>query len=99
MKLMSSNMIFAQTKADVATNKREFDARISDWFTRTETMGSNEDITHLMPHALARLNLVEVQNLLLSPLGDFKLILILNRRNYKLTMRESGRKNSSVSHD
>ena len=33
MKLMSSNMIPAQTIADVATNKREFDARISDWFT------------------------------------------------------------------
>ena len=35
MKLMSSNMIPAQTIADVATNKREFDTRISDWFTRT----------------------------------------------------------------
>ena len=28
IKLMSSNMISAQTIADVATNKREFDARI-----------------------------------------------------------------------
>ena len=45
MKLMSSNMIPAQTIADVATNKREFDAQISDWFTRTGTMGSNKDIT------------------------------------------------------
>ena len=35
----------AQTIADVATNKREFDERISDWFTRTGTMGSNKDFT------------------------------------------------------
>ena len=46
MKLMSSNMIPAQTIADFATNKREFDVRISDWFTRTRTMGFNKDITH-----------------------------------------------------
>ena len=45
MKLMSSNMTPAQTIADVATNKREFDDRISDWFTRTRTMGSNKDFT------------------------------------------------------
>ena len=43
MKLMSSNMTSAQTIANVATNKREFDERISDWFTRTGTMGSNKD--------------------------------------------------------
>ena len=43
MKLMSSNMTPAQTIADVATNKREFDDQISDWFTRTGTMGSNKD--------------------------------------------------------
>ena len=40
---MSSNMTPARTIADVATNKREFDERISDWFTRTGTMGSNKD--------------------------------------------------------
>ena len=45
MKLMSSNMIPAQTIADVATNKHKYDARISDWFTRTGTLGSNKDIT------------------------------------------------------
>ena len=45
MKLMLSNMTPAQSIADVATNKREFEARISDWFTRTGTMGSNKDIT------------------------------------------------------
>ena len=33
----------ARSIADVATNKREFDERISDWFTRTGTMGSNKD--------------------------------------------------------
>ena len=33
----------AQTIADIATNKREFDDRISDWLTRTGTMGSNKD--------------------------------------------------------
>ena len=43
MKIMSSNMTPARTIADVATNKREFDERISDWFTRTGTMGSNKD--------------------------------------------------------
>ena len=43
MKLMSSNMTTAQTIADVVTNKREFDEGISDWFTRTGTMGSNKD--------------------------------------------------------
>ena len=36
MKLMSSNMTPAQTIADVVTNKREFDERTSDWFTRLE---------------------------------------------------------------
>ena len=45
MKLLSSNMIPAQTIADVATNKREFDERISDWFTRTGTVDSNKDFT------------------------------------------------------
>ena len=45
MKLMSSNMIPAQTIANVATNKREFDERIIDWFTCTGTMGSNKDFT------------------------------------------------------
>ena len=45
IKLMSSNMIPAQTIADVATNKREFDERISDCFIGTGTMGSNKDIT------------------------------------------------------
>ena len=44
-KLMSSNMIPAQTIVDVAINKREFDARISDWFTRTGTTGCNKNIT------------------------------------------------------
>ena len=43
MKIMSSNMTPARTIADVATKKREFDERISDWFTRTGTMGSNKD--------------------------------------------------------
>ena len=43
MKIMSSNMTPARTKADVATNKREFDEGISDWFTRTGTIGSNKD--------------------------------------------------------
>ena len=43
MKIMSSNMTPARTIADVATNKREFDERISDWFTRTGTMGSNKN--------------------------------------------------------
>ena len=43
MKIMSSNMTPARTIADVATNKREFDERISDWFTRTGSMGSNKD--------------------------------------------------------
>ena len=43
MKIMSSNMTPVRTIADVATNKREFDERISDWFTRTGTMGSNKD--------------------------------------------------------
>ena len=43
MKLMPSNMTPAQTIADVATNKREFDELINDWLTRTETMGSNKD--------------------------------------------------------
>ena len=43
MKIMSSNMTPARTITDVATNKREFDERISDWFTRTGTMGSNKD--------------------------------------------------------
>ena len=43
MKIMSSNMTPARTIADVATNKREFDERISDWFTHTGTMGSNKD--------------------------------------------------------
>ena len=45
MKLMSNNMTPAQTIADVATNKREFGARISDWFTRTGSMGYNKDFT------------------------------------------------------
>ena len=45
MKIMSSNMTPARTIADVATNKREFDERISDWFTRTGTMGSNKDFS------------------------------------------------------
>ena len=45
MKLMSSNMTPARTIADVATNKRYFDERISDWFTRTGTMGSNNDFS------------------------------------------------------
>ena len=35
----------AQTIADVATNKPEFDKRLSDWFTRTGTMGSIKDFT------------------------------------------------------
>ena len=43
MKIMSSNMTPARTIADVAINKREFDERISDWFTRTGSMGSNKD--------------------------------------------------------
>ena len=46
MKIMSSNMTPARTIADVATNKREFDERISDWFTRTGTMSSNKDFSH-----------------------------------------------------
>ena len=45
MKLMSSNMTSARTQADVATNKREFDDRISDWFTRSGAMGSNKDFS------------------------------------------------------
>ena len=64
MKLISSNMIPAQTIADVATNKREFDERISDWFTRTGTMGSNKDITSFNARPLARLNLVEAHGFL-----------------------------------
>ena len=56
-------MIPAQTIADVATNKREFDA-ISDWFTRTGTMGFNKHINVLMPRPLARLNLIEAHVLL-----------------------------------
>ena len=43
MKIMSSNMTPGQTIAYVATNKRKFDEQISDWFTRTGTMGSNKD--------------------------------------------------------
>ena len=35
----------ARTIADVATNKREFNDRISDWFIRTGTMGSNKDFS------------------------------------------------------
>ena len=46
MKIMSSNMTPARTIADVATNKREFDERISDLVTRTGTMGSNKDFAH-----------------------------------------------------
>ena len=99
IKLMSSNMTPARTTADVATNKREFDERISDWFTRTGTMGSNKDFLILKPRPLARLNLVEAHGLLLSRLGDFKLPLILNWRNYKLTLCENGRKSKSVSYD
>ena len=101
MKLMSSNMIPAQTIADVATNKREFDARISDWFTCTGTMGSNKDITHFnaAPTCSTKSTVVEAHGLLLSRLGNFKQLFTLNRRNNKLTMRESGRKNSSVSQD
>ena len=99
MKLMSSNIIPAQTIADVATNNREFGKRISDWFTRTGAMGSNKDLPVLKPRPLARLNLVEAHGLLLSRLDDFKPLLILNRRNYKLTTRENGRKSNSVSYD
>ena len=43
MKLLSSNMTPAQTIDDVATNKREFDDRMNDWFIHTGTMGSNKD--------------------------------------------------------
>ena len=101
MKLMASNMTPSQTIADVATNKREFDDRINDWFTRTGTMGSTvvRILPVLKPRPLAQLNLVEAHGLLLSRLGDFKPILILNRCNYKLTTRENGRKSNSVSYD
>ena len=43
MKLMLSNMAFLQTISTVAINKREFDARRSDWFTRTGIMSSSKD--------------------------------------------------------
>ena len=99
IKIMSSNMTPARIIADVATNKREFDERISDWFTRTGTMGSNKDFPALMPRPLARLNLVKAHSLLLSRLGDFKPLLILNRRNYKLTICENGRKSNNVSYN
>ena len=38
-------MVPSQTIGAVAINKREFNARISDWFNRKEIMGSSKDTT------------------------------------------------------
>ena len=72
MKLMASNMTPAQTIADVATNKREFDDRINDWFTRTGTMGSNKDFARFKAAPTS-----STKSSRSSRLGDFKPILIL----------------------
>ena len=45
MKIMSSNIVSSQTRRAVAINKREFDAPINDWFTRTGITGSNNSST------------------------------------------------------
>ena len=45
MKLMSSNMVNLQIIGAVATNKLEYDAQISDWFTRTGIVGFSKDTT------------------------------------------------------
>ena len=97
MKLMSSNMTPARTIADVATNKREFDERISDWFTRTGTMGSNKDFACFK--AAPTSSTKSRKSSRSSSLTVRRLQATFNRRNYKLTTRENGRKSNSVSYD
>ena len=76
MKLMASNMTPAQTIADVATNKREFDDRMAGSLAQGLWV-LIRILPVLKPRPLARLNLVEAHGFLLSRLGDFKPILIL----------------------
>ena len=65
MKIMSSNMTPARTIADVATNKREFDERISDGSLAQGQWVLIKILPVLMPRPLARLNLVKAHGLLL----------------------------------
>ena len=101
MKLMSNNMTTAQTIADVATNKSEFDERISNWFSRTGTMGSNKNFARFK--AAPTSSTKSSRSSRSSSLTVRRLQATLNLKSaqlaYKLTTRENGRKSNSVSYN